>query len=176
MIGQTVSHYEILEKLGKGGMGVVYKAEDTRLGRTVALKFLLEQMTADEAEKERFIHEARAASSLNHPNVTTIYEIDEYQGRLFISMEYCPGESLKDLIERRKLKLKEVLDIAIQICGGLTAAHKKDVVHRAIELLEGIIDRYPDEKFAHTYLGIIYSNQIGMFSCLFSTSPNLPVS
>jgi len=133
MIGQTISHYKILEKLGEGGMGVVYKAQDLRLDRLVALKFLPEKLVGDEIEKERFIHEAKAASSLNHPNVTTIYEIDEYQGQLFISMEYCPGESLKGLIESGQLKLKRVLDIAVQICEGLTAAHEKEVIHRDIK-------------------------------------------
>jgi len=114
-------------------MGVVYKAQDLKLDRVVALKFLPEHLTADEVEKERFIHEAKAASSLNHPNVTTIHEIDEHDGQLFIVMEYCPGESLKDLIEGEKLTLKKTLEIAVQICEGLTAAHRKDVVHRDIK-------------------------------------------
>jgi tetratricopeptide (TPR) repeat protein/predicted Ser/Thr protein kinase len=133
MINKTISHYKITSKLGEGGMGVVYLAEDLKLDRQVALKFLPEHMTADEVEKERFIHEAKAASSLNHPNVTTIYEIDEHEGQLFIAMEYCSGQSLKELIEGEKLTLKKTLDIAVQICEGLTAAHKKDVVHRDIK-------------------------------------------
>ena len=133
MINQTISHYKILEKLGEGGMGVVYKAQDLKLDRLVALKFLPEHMTADEVEKERFIHEAKAASSLNHPNVTTIYEIDEFEGQLFIAMEYCPGQSVKELIEKEELTLKKVLEIAVQICEGLTAAHEKDVIHRDIK-------------------------------------------
>jgi serine/threonine protein kinase/tetratricopeptide (TPR) repeat protein len=133
MIGQTISHYKILEKLGEGGMGVVYLVQDLKLDRLVALKFLPGRLTADEIEKERFIHEAKAASSLNHPNVTTIHEIDEYEGQLFIVMEYCPGESIKELVEKEELSLKKVLDIGIQICEGLTAAHEKDVVHRDVK-------------------------------------------
>ena len=133
MIGRTVSHYKILEKLGEGGMGVVYKAQDLKLDRVVALKFLPEKLVADAVEKERFIHEAKAASALNHPNVTTIHEIDEHDGQLFIVMEYCPGQSVKELIEGEQLTLKKTLDIAVQICEGLTAAHKKDVVHRDIK-------------------------------------------
>ncbi len=133
MIGKIISHYKILEKLGQGGMGVVYKAQDLKLDRLVALKLLPERVTADEVEKERFIHEAKAASSLNHPNVTTIHEIDEHDGRLFIVMEYCPGQSVRELIEGEKLTLKKALDIAIQICEGLTAAHEKDMVHRDIK-------------------------------------------
>jgi len=114
-------------------MGVVYLAQDLKLDRQVALKFLPEHMTADEVEKERFIHEAKAASSLNHPNVTTIHEIDEHDGQLFIVMEYCSGQSIKELIEGEKLTVKKTLEIAVQICEGLTAAHKKDVVHRDIK-------------------------------------------
>ncbi|MFC1683752.1 serine/threonine protein kinase, partial [Candidatus Zixiibacteriota bacterium] len=133
MVGKTISHYKITSKLGEGGMGVVYLAQDLKLDRQVALKFLPEHLTADEVEKERFIHEARAASSLNHSNITTIYEIDEFEGQLFFAMEYCPGRNIKELIEKDKLILKKTLDIAIQICEGLTAAHDKEVVHRDIK-------------------------------------------
>jgi len=133
MINQTISHYKITSKLGEGGMGVVYLAQDLKLDRQVALKFLPEHLTADATEKERFIHEAKAASSLNHPNVTTIHEIDEHDGQLFIVMEYCSGQSIKELIEGEKLTVKKTLEIAVQICEGLTAAHKKDVVHRDIK-------------------------------------------
>jgi len=133
MIGKTISHYKILEKLGEGGMGVVYKAQDTRLDRLVAIKFLPQHLIADAVEKERFVHEAKAASALNHANITTIHEIDEFEGQMFIVMEYCEGKTLKKMIEKETLTIKKVLDIGIQICEGLTAAHKKEIVHRDIK-------------------------------------------
>jgi serine/threonine protein kinase/Flp pilus assembly protein TadD len=133
MIGKIISHYRILEKLGEGGMGVVYKAQDTKLDRIVALKFLPRHLTSDSVEKERFIHEAKAASALNHTNITTIHEIDEFEGQMFIVMEYCEGKTLKQIIEKETLSIKKVLDIGIQVCEGLTAAHKKEIVHRDIK-------------------------------------------
>jgi eukaryotic-like serine/threonine-protein kinase len=133
MIGKTISHYKIIEKLGEGGMGVVYKAQDTKLDRLVALKFLPQHLTSDSVEKERFIHEAKSASSLNHPNITTIYEIDEFEGQMFIVMEYCEGKTLKEVIEKETPSIKKVLEIAIQVCEGLTTAHKKEIVHRDIK-------------------------------------------
>ncbi len=133
MIEGKVSHFQVLEKLGEGGMGVVYKATDLNLGRTVALKFLPRQLTSDDTEKERFYHEGRAASTLNHPNITTIYEIQEADGQLFLAMEYVEGSTLKQLIAKQPLSVAAALDIAVQICSGLAAAHKKDVVHRDIK-------------------------------------------
>ncbi len=139
MIGQTISHYKILDKLGEGGMGVVYKAHDSELERDVALKFLPNYLTSDPTEKERFYHEARAASALNHPNVTTIYEIKEYEDpatknrQLYIAMEYVQGETLKHLVGSDTLTIRKVLDIAIQICEGLAAAHEQSIVHRDIK-------------------------------------------
>ena len=133
MIGKTISHYKIMEKLGEGGMGVVYKAQDTKLDRTVALKFLPRHLTSDPVEKERFVHEAKAASALNHPNVTTIYEIDEFEGQMFIAMEYVEGKTLKQIIEKETLSIRKLLDIGIQICEGLTVAHEKGIVHRDIK-------------------------------------------
>jgi len=133
MIGKTISHYKILEKLGEGGMGVVYKAEDTKLKRLVALKFLPSSIMASEAEKARFIHEAQAAAALNHPNICTIYEIDEAEGHLFIAMEFVEGQSLKEKIEARPLKLDEALNIAVQVAEGLQAAHEKKITHRDIK-------------------------------------------
>ena len=133
MIGKTISHYKILEKLGEGGMGVVYKAQDTKLDRIVALKFLPQHLTSDPVEKERFVHEAKAASALNHTNITTIYEIDEFEGQMFIVMEYCEGKTLKRVIEKEMLSVRKVLDIGIQICEGLTIAHEKGIVHRDIK-------------------------------------------
>jgi serine/threonine protein kinase/Tfp pilus assembly protein PilF len=133
MIGKTISHYKILEKLGEGGMGVVYKAQDTKLDRIVALKFLPQHLTSDLVEKERFVHEAKAASALNHPNITTIHEIDEFEGQMFIVMEYCEGKTLKQIVEKETLSIRKVLDIGIQICEGLTIAHEKGIVHRDIK-------------------------------------------
>ena len=133
MIGKTISHYKILEKLGEGGMGVVYKAQDIKLDRTVALKFLPKHLLCDQEAKTRFEHEAKAASALNHPNITTIHEIDEVEGECFISMEYIEGKSIKELIKEKKFSIEEILRIAIQIGEGLHAAHKKDIVHRDIK-------------------------------------------
>jgi eukaryotic-like serine/threonine-protein kinase len=133
MIGKIISHYKILEKLGEGGMGVVYKAQDTKLDRLVALKFLPQHLTSDPVEKERFVHEAKAASALNHTNITTIHEIDEFEGQMFIVMEYCEGKTLKEMIEKETLSIKKILDIGIQIGEGLAIAHEKGVVHRDIK-------------------------------------------
>src|ERR1051325_676521 len=133
MIGQTVSHYKILEKLGEGGMGIVYKAQDTELDRVVALKFLPHYLASDAVEKERFYHEARAASSLNHPNIATIYEIKEFENRLYLAMEFIEGKTLKAVASREILSQQKTLDIAIQVCDGLAAAHEKGVVHRDIK-------------------------------------------
>src|SRR6266581_7231449 len=125
MVGKTISHYRILEEVGRGGMGVVYKAHDTKLDRTVALKFLPHYLTTDAGEKERFYHEARAASAVMHPNVAVIFEINEFEEQLYLAMEFVQGQTLKKLIERDTLSIKKVLDIAIQACEGLAAAHEK---------------------------------------------------
>jgi len=133
MIGQTILHYKILGKLGEGGMGVVYKAEDTKLKRTVALKFLPPDISKDAEEKARFVHEAQAASALSHPNVTTIFGIEESSQGDFIVMEYIEGRTLKEIAGKKELKVKDVLDIGVQVCEGLTAAHEKGIVHRDIK-------------------------------------------
>ncbi len=133
MIGKLISHYRILKELGRGGMGIVYKAEDTKLKRTVALKFLPSSIMASEAEKTRFVHEAQAAAALNHPNICTVYEINETDGQAFIAMEFIEGHSLKEKIAVGPLKLDEALNIVMQVADGLQAAHEKKITHRDIK-------------------------------------------
>ena len=131
MIGKTISHYKILEKLGEGGMGIVYKAEDTKLKRTVALKFLPPHLSTSEQDKSRFIQEAQAASALNHPNVCTIHDIQEHDGQMFIVMEFVDGQTLRE--KKDAIGFKQAIDIGIQVADGLAVAHEKGIVHRDIK-------------------------------------------
>ena len=133
MVGKTISHYTILEKLGEGGMGVVYKALDTKLERIVALKLLRPEIMGDQEATKRFIREARAASALNHPNITTIYEIGDWHGRDYICMEYLEGQTVKVKVKSNPLPIDDVLDIAIQTAEALQEAHAQDIIHRDIK-------------------------------------------
>src|SRR5437868_9084044 len=133
MEGRLIAHYQVLRKLGGGGMGVVYEAEDTKLGRRVALKFLPMETEPDPTSLERFLREARAASSLNHPGICTIHAIEEHAGRTFLAMELLEGQSFDKVVANAPLPIPRILEISIQLTDALDAAHKKGVVHRDIK-------------------------------------------
>src|SRR5262249_50141498 len=133
LVGQTISHYKVMSKLGQGAMGVVYQAEDVRLGRPVALKFLRDELSDDPKALERFEREARSASALNHPNICTVYEVDQHEGVPFIATELVAGKSLDHLISPKGLPWNDVLSYAVQIADALARAHSASIVHRDLK-------------------------------------------
>ena len=133
MVGTTISHYKVLEKIGQGGMGEVFLAQDTTLDRKVALKFLPEEMEQDSNARKRFLREAKSAAALDHPYICHIHEVGEVEGKSFISMEYVQGETLKEKLAKGPLPLKNALQMAIEIAEALNAAHKNDIVHRDLK-------------------------------------------
>jgi len=165
--GTTVTHYEVLDRIGGGGMGLVYRARDTRLNRIVALKFLPPELTGDATARERFVNEARTASTFDHPHVATVFDIGEANGRVFIVMTYVPGETLKERIARGPLPVAEALDIALQVTEGLIEAHEHGIAHRDIKPANVVLTHDGTVKIVDfglaNLVGLPPENQPGLF-------------
>jgi serine/threonine protein kinase len=167
MIGQTISHYKILDKLGEGGMGVVYKAEDLFLHRTVALKFPPDIFARDEGIRSRLLNEARMAASLLHPNVTVLYEVDEHEGHPFLVMEFVDGQTLRRFIdEHGPLPLETWIDLAIQLSEGVNAVHRKELIHRDIKTENILLSKAAEVKIVDCGLAARFVNSEGLAKTL----------